>query len=51
MARGWELWNEPDISYWQGTPEQYYALYDYTAAAVKGGRTDALAYSSATVRR
>lgn len=31
----WELWNEPDISYWRGTPEQYYALYDVTAAAVK----------------
>lgn len=31
----WELWNEPDISYWQGTPEEYFALYDYTAAAVK----------------
>ena len=31
----WELWNEPDISYWQGTPEEYFKLYDYTAAAVK----------------
>ncbi len=31
----WELWNEPDIFYWRGTPEQYYALYDATAAAVK----------------
>ena len=31
----WELWNEPDISYWRGTPEEYNRLYDYTAAAVK----------------
>lgn len=31
----WELWNEPDIGYWQGTPEEYHKLYDYTAAAVK----------------
>src|ERR1700687_2587093 len=31
----WELWNEPDISYWHGTPEEYDKLYDYTAAAVK----------------
>lgn len=30
----WELWNEPNIGYWQGTPEQYYQLYDYTEAAV-----------------
>ena len=31
----WELWNEPDISYWKGTPEEYDKLYDYTAEAVK----------------
>jgi xylan 1,4-beta-xylosidase len=31
----WELWNEPDISYWHGTPEEYDKLYDITAAAVK----------------
>jgi xylan 1,4-beta-xylosidase len=31
----WELWNEPDIYYWRGTPEQFHALYDVTAAAVK----------------
>ena len=31
----WELWNEPDIGYWQGTPEEYNKLYDYTADAVK----------------
>jgi len=31
----WEVWNEPDIFYWHGTPEEYDKLYDYTAAAVK----------------
>ncbi len=31
----WELWNEPDIPYWKGTPEEYNKLYDYTAEAIK----------------
>ena len=31
----WELWNEPDIFYWHGTPEEYFKLYDFTAQAVK----------------
>jgi xylan 1,4-beta-xylosidase len=31
----WEVWNEPDISYWHGTPEEYDKLYDFAAAAVK----------------
>lgn len=31
----WEVWNEPDISYWRGTPEEYDKLYDYAAMAVK----------------
>jgi len=31
----WELWNEPDIGYWKGTPEEYHKLYDFTADAVK----------------
>jgi xylan 1,4-beta-xylosidase len=31
----WEVWNEPDIAYWHGTPEEYDKLYDYTAEAVK----------------
>lgn len=29
-----ELWNEPDIFYWRGTPEEYHKLYDYTEAAI-----------------
>lgn len=31
----WEVWNEPNIGYWRGTPQEYDKLYDYTAAAVK----------------
>ncbi len=31
----WEVWNEPDIAYWHGTPEEYDQLYDYAAKAVK----------------
>lgn len=31
----WELWNEPDIYYWRGTPEQFYELYEVTAHAVR----------------
>jgi len=31
----WEVWNEPDIAYWHGTPEEYDKLYDASAAAVK----------------
>jgi xylan 1,4-beta-xylosidase len=30
----WELWNEPDIGYWNGTFEEYAKLYDYTEAAL-----------------
>jgi xylan 1,4-beta-xylosidase len=31
----WEVWNEPDISYWHGTAEDYYKLYDYSVAAIR----------------
>jgi xylan 1,4-beta-xylosidase len=31
----WEVWNEPDIDYWHGTPEEYDSLYDVTAAAIQ----------------
>ncbi|MFD3405805.1 glycoside hydrolase [Kribbella sp. NPDC058693] len=31
----WELWNEPDITYWRGTPEQYHDLYEQTAKAIR----------------
>jgi xylan 1,4-beta-xylosidase len=31
----WEVWNEPDIGYWHGTPEEYDRLYDYAADGLK----------------
>lgn len=31
----WEVWNEPDIEYWQGTREEYFELYDFSADAVR----------------
>lgn len=37
----WEVWNEPDISYFHGTPEEYDRLYDVTAAAIRDVLPDA----------
>ena len=37
----WEVWNEPDIDYWKGTPEEYFKLYDYTVDAVLRAFPDA----------
>jgi len=31
----WEVWNEPDIGYWQGTPEEFRKLYDFAADGLK----------------
>lgn len=31
----WEVWNEPNIAYWQSTPEEYHKLYDFTVDAIK----------------
>jgi xylan 1,4-beta-xylosidase len=31
----WEVWNEPDISYWQGSHEEYLRLYDHAADGLK----------------
>jgi xylan 1,4-beta-xylosidase len=30
----WEVWNEPDIEYWKGTPEEFFKLYDLSIDAV-----------------
>lgn len=35
LSWDWEVWNEPNISYWKGTPEEYDRLYDYAAAGLK----------------
>jgi len=36
-VRQWyfEVWNEPDIDYWHGTPEAYWELYDRAVAGVR----------------
>lgn len=31
----WEVWNEPNIGYWKGTPEEYNKLYDFAADGLK----------------
>ncbi|MDQ2711753.1 MAG: beta-xylosidase, partial [Acidobacteriota bacterium] len=31
----WEVWNEPDIDYWHGSPEEYDKLYDVTEHAIR----------------
>lgn len=31
----WEVWNEPNIGYWRGTPEEFHKLHDYAIAAVR----------------
>ena len=31
----WEVWNEPNIGYWHGTPEEFSKLHDYAVAGVR----------------
>jgi xylan 1,4-beta-xylosidase len=31
----WEVWNEPNIFYWHGSPEDYFKLYDYAVDGVR----------------
>ena len=31
----WEVWNEPDIGYWHGTPEEFMKLYDFAADGLR----------------
>lgn len=37
-----EVWNEPDITYWHGTPEEYNKLYDYSVAGVRAALPNAI---------
>lgn len=46
----WELWNEPDIGYWHGTPEEYAELYDHTEAALHAVLPDAALGGPAVAR-
>jgi len=43
-----EVWNEPDISYWHGTPEQYFDLYDHAVAGVRAALPEAKVGGPAT---
>lgn len=31
----WEVWNEPNIGYWQGTKEEFFKLHDHAVAGVR----------------
>lgn len=31
----WEVWNEPNIGYWRGTPAEFHKLHDYAIHAVR----------------
>jgi len=31
----WQVWNEPNISYWKGTPEEFHRLYDFAVDGVR----------------
>jgi xylan 1,4-beta-xylosidase len=31
----WQVWNEPNIGYWSGTPEEFHKLHDYAIDAVR----------------
>jgi|SRR5665213_1050451 len=31
----WEVWNEPNISYWHGSHQDYFKLYDYAVDGVR----------------
>lgn len=37
----WEVWNEPDIGYWQGTREEFFRLYDLTVESTLRAFPDA----------
>lgn len=45
----WQLWNEPNIHYWQGTFEEYTKLYDFTEAALHEVLPDAVLGAPHTV--
>lgn len=44
----WEVWNEPDIPYWHGSPEEYDKLYDYAVDGVRHALPEAKVGGPAT---
>jgi xylan 1,4-beta-xylosidase len=43
-----EVWNEPDIEYWKGTPDEYMKLYDFAVKGVKSAAPHARVGGPAT---
>jgi xylan 1,4-beta-xylosidase len=43
-----EVWNEPDISYWHGTQSEYFKLYDYAVDGVRAALPNAIVGGPAT---
>lgn len=43
-----EVWNEPNGSFWKGTKEEYFKLYKYSAEAIKGVNEEYLVGGPAT---
>ena len=43
QVKSWyfEVWNEPDITYWHGTEADYLKLYDYAVAGVRAALPEA----------
>ncbi|HEX8325073.1 MAG TPA: hypothetical protein VF595_14305 [Tepidisphaeraceae bacterium] len=31
----WQTWNEPNIGYWKGTPQEFHRLHDVSTAAIR----------------
>jgi len=44
----WEVWNEPNITYWHGTEQQYEKLYDYAVAGIRAALPEARVGGPAT---
>jgi xylan 1,4-beta-xylosidase len=38
----WEVWNEPNINYWNGSMEEYFKMYDFASWALKKACPDGL---------
>jgi xylan 1,4-beta-xylosidase len=38
----WQVWNEPNINYWKGTPEEFLKLYDYAADGIRRALPEAI---------
>lgn len=38
----WQIWNEPNIFYWKGTPEEFLKLYDYATDGIRRALPEAV---------